>query len=111
MATQVFTIKEFVLQDEDGNEGRTVRMTPLPLKHLRKFMEKYNEIKEGMSETEVMEIIFECAIIAVQARNKDIDHDELEETLDLDTAMEIASLAGGLQLGNAPSQVTTPKKA
>lgn len=98
MATQVFKVEKFVLQDENGEAGKEVTITPLPIKHLRKFMDTFQKMSEVESELEITDLMFECATIAVQARNPDITAEELEDSLDLQTAIKILELAGGVNL-------------
>ncbi|MGH0052420.1 MAG: hypothetical protein ACQ5SW_03390, partial [Sphaerochaetaceae bacterium] len=79
--------------------------TPLPIKPLRDFMEEFQKLQDlEEDDAEATEILFNCAVIAVQARNKDVSRDELEETLDLATAMQIVQVAGGLEAPNPMSQ-------
>lgn len=109
MATQVFTREEFVLQ---GEEELKVFITPLPIKHLRPFMEEFQKLMKAKTDLEGTEVLFNCAKIAVQARNKDVTEDQLEEGLDLPTIIKIVELAGGVTLdgGDAPNPVAAQTK-
>lgn len=106
MANQVFKVESFVLQDEEGNPGREVRITPLPIKPLRDFMAEFGKLSEAKNDEDATNIIYNCAVIAINARNKEIPEGELENTLDLPTAIKISEIAGGVQLD--PNQTAAP---
>lgn len=107
MANQVFTVETFVLQDEEGNPGKEVRVTPLPIKPLRAFMAEFKKLGEAEDDEEGTEILYNCAVIALKARNKGLEDEELENSLDLPTVIKIVEVAGGVNLDpNQPVPAT-----
>lgn len=108
MATQVFRQETFQLQDEFGDPGREVKITPLPIKWLREFMEEFNKLQEVKEDSEATEVMYKCAVIAIKARNREVTEEELENTLDIATAMQIVQVAGGIDLD--PNLTGQPQK-
>lgn len=115
MATQVYTKETFELQNYDEDEGPIeVVITPLPIKHLRPFMEEFHKLLESdnlKDDLAFTDILFKCAKIAIFARNNHVTEDQLEDMLDLPTIVKIVELAGGVTLDGTDPNPATPTKA
>lgn len=107
MATQVYKKETFLLQNIEGEDVEVI-ITPLPIKYLRPFMEEFQNLMESKTDTEGTNVLFNCARIAVQARNKDVTEEQLEEMLDLPTIIKIVELAGGVSLDGSDPNPTGP---
>lgn len=108
MATQVFKRETFTLQQVGEDDPREVVITPLTIKHLRPFMDKFQELMKVKTDREGTDILFDCAVIAIQARNKGFSVEQLEEELDLPTIIKIVELAGGVTLDGSDPNQTSP---
>lgn len=98
MATQVFKVETFNLQDEDGKKGKEMRIMPLPIKALREFMKMFEGMQKAKTEMDAMEKMYEIASFVIQKRNPDITEEDLEEGLDMPTMVKIIEIGGGVNL-------------
>jgi len=105
MAKTVYSEEAIALQS-----GEEVILKPLPIKQLKKFNAKLNELraewlKENGDEDAAMDILTDLAGICIEKQHPDIvaDRDRLEESLDLQTIYKLLDACGGLKL-NDPNQ-------
>ena len=113
MATEVGKRKEIKLVD-----GTEVILKPLPIKTLRKFMKKLDELDEVVKKDEldqmaILTVLVDCAAIALQKQLPDVteylddpekDRDEFEEMVDQDIVAEVNEICGGVKFDD-PNQV------
>lgn len=109
MAKTVYDEHEIVLQD-----GREVRLVPLAIGRLRRFMKAWGEFAEIENEDQAFDIYINCCGIALE---KAVDNDfpntrdsektltdeyreYLEDVLDMDTIYKILEVCGGLKLND-----------
>lgn len=95
MATTVYDVEEIQLQD-----GKTVKLKPLPISRLRKFMEVMNSTQTANSEDEALNVLIEACAIALESQLGDVvkDKEQFEELLDLPTINRIIKICGGIDL-------------
>ena len=97
MATVVYDVVEVELSN-----GETMTIKPLPIKHLRKFMEVINkmDLPENESQDSAMNIFIEAAMVCLEVSKPELskDKDKFEEVIEVPTMMKILEIAGGLKL-------------
>ena len=97
MATTVYDVVEIELAD-----GNTLVLKPLPIKHLRKFMDviKTMDNEENSSEEAAMDIFVTAAMVCLEVSMPSLskDKDKFEEVIEIPTMMKILEIAGGLKL-------------
>lgn len=96
MATKVNEEKEVVLVD-----GTKLKIRPLKISLLKKFMKKFEGISEATSDNDkAIAILMECVQIAMEQYKPELaeDTEALEELLDLPTVYQIVEEASGVRL-------------
>lgn len=99
MATQVYEVIELELMD-----GSAITVRPLKISLLRDFMKEFQKIgDEKISEDNIesMNLLLDCAAIAMKQYNPDLaDKAKLEEVIDLPTIYKIIEVASGMKLND-----------
>jgi hypothetical protein len=95
MATTISEEKEIALLD-----GTIVKVRPLKISLLKKFMETFDKISEVAEDNnKSMAILMECVAIAMtQYSPENSELEKLEEILDLPTVYAIINEASGIDL-------------
>ena len=95
MATTVYDVEEIQLQN-----GATVKLKPLTIKELRKFMVVIQKTAEVTSEDETLTILIEACAVALEKQLPDLvkDIDAFEDTLDVPTINRILEVCGGIKM-------------
>lgn len=94
MSNRVF--KEKIVELLDGEE---ITVRPLPLKSLRKFMTKFDELKDMEGDVEGLSKMAEMAAIAVgHFDDRYATVDKIEEVIDTQTMYEVFKIAAGVDL-------------
>lgn len=95
MATTVYDVEEIQLQN-----GTTVKLKPLTIKELRKFMVVIQKTAEVTSEDETLTILIEACAVALEKQLPDLvkDIDAFEDTLDVPTINRILEVCGGIKM-------------
>ena len=95
MATTVYDVEEVQLQN-----GQTVKLKPLSIKELRKFMIAIKKTSESQTEDETLNILIDACAIALEKQLPDLvaDRDKLEDALDMPTINRILEVCGGIKL-------------
>ena len=85
MATTVYDVEEIQLQN-----GATVKLKPLTIKELRKFMKVI----------ETVTILIEACAVALEKQLPELvkDRDAFEDTLDVPTINRILEICGGIKM-------------
>jgi hypothetical protein len=99
MATSVYEIVEVELQD-----GTKVSMKPLKIKYLREFMKEFDKINDekiAADNIKSMDLLLDCAVIAMKQYNPQLASKEnLEDLIDLPTVYKIIEVAAGIKLND-----------
>ena len=99
MATSVYEIVEIELQD-----GTKVEMKPLKIKVLRDFMKEFQKISDDKisgDNIKSMDLLLDCAVIAMKQYNPDLaTKEKLEDVVDLPTVYKIIEVAAGIKLND-----------
>lgn len=109
MATSIETVGSITIK------GVEVETRPLKIKHLRKFMKRFEDLAEAGktktvkdakgNETEVegeesLDVLLDCVVIAMEQYNKEFANKELlEEELDLPAIYTVFESAAGIVMG------------
>lgn len=98
MATKIYDTLELELEN-----GETVTIKPLPIKHLRRFMDIVNRVgvDEFESDTDLMDVFIDACVLSLKALHpkvfSEMTRDEIEDLVTLPTVMKILEIAGGLK--------------
>ncbi len=95
MATTVYDVEEIQLQN-----GATVKLKPLTIKELRKFMAAIAKTAEVTTEDETLTILIDACAVALEKQLPDLvkDRDAFEDTLDVPTINRILEVCGGIKM-------------
>lgn len=95
MAITITQEKEIALLD-----GTVVKVRPLKISLLKKFMETFDKISEVAEDNnKSMAVLMDCVVIAMQQFSPDhADLEKLEDVLDLPTVYAIINEASGIDL-------------
>jgi hypothetical protein len=95
LATTVYDVEEIQLQN-----GATVKLKPLTIKELRKFMVVIQKTAEVTSEDETLTILIEACAVALEKQLPELvkDQDAFEDTLDVPTINRILEVCGGIKM-------------
>ncbi len=82
MATTVYDVQEVKLQN-----GATVKLKPLTIKELRKFMAVIQKTAEVKTEDETLDLLIDACAVALEKQLPDLvaDRDAFEDVLDVPT--------------------------
>jgi hypothetical protein len=99
MATSVYETVEVEFID-----GTKIEMRPLKISLLRDFMKEFQKIgDEKIAEDNIksMDLLLDCAVIAMRQYNPDLaTKEQLEEIVDLPTIYKIIEVAAGIKLND-----------
>jgi hypothetical protein len=94
MPTKIYDIEEIELVD-----GTVVELSPLKIKYLRQFMERFNDISPDLSDEESILILSDCARIAMKQYYPSIKTiEDLEDSIDLPTVYKILDVCAGIKM-------------
>jgi len=95
LATTVYDVEEIQLQN-----GAIVKLKPLTIKELRKFMVAIAKTAEATTEDETLSILIEACAVALEKQLPDLvkDIDAFEDTLDVPTINRILEICGGIKM-------------
>ena len=102
MATSVYETTDLTLLD-----GTVIKMRPLKISLLRKFMSKFEEIAEvADSNDQSMDVLIDCVEIAMKQYSPDSEmtREDVEENFDLPSVYKVIEAASGIKMdseGNA----------
>ena len=95
MATTVYDVEEIQLQN-----GATVKLKPLTIKELRKFMIAIQKTADVTTEDETLNVLIDAVAVALEKQLPDLvaDRDALEDALDVPTINRILEVCGGIKM-------------
>lgn len=95
MATTVYSVEEIELQN-----GAKVKLKPLSIKELRKFMEVMQKTSEVTGEEETLDLLIDACGVALEKQLPELvkDKDALEDALDIPTINRILEVCGGIKM-------------
>lgn len=102
MATAIYTAGYIYLID-----GTPIYATPLKIKYLRPFMDTFEKLKKSDSEEQNIDILLECARIAMQQYYSEaITKEQVEDVLDIKTMYKILEYAAGIKIKQDADKTT-----
>lgn len=96
MASKVYETEDLELMD-----GTKIKMRPLKISLLREFMKKFDTVVEvATSNVESMDVLVECAMIAMKQYSPDLaeDREKFEDVTDIKMVYKIIEVASGIKL-------------
>ena len=101
MATTVYDVEEIQLQN-----GAVVKLKPLTIKELRKFMAAIAKTAEVTTEDETIDVLIDACAVALQKQLPELvaDRDAFEDVLDVPTINRILEVCGGIKMDD-PNQL------
>jgi hypothetical protein len=103
MPTQIYEVTEVELID-----GTIIEISPLKIKYLKQFMEKFESVKQAKSDEESISKLVECIRIAMKQYMPSIKTiEDVEDNVDLPTIYKIIELCAGIKINQ--SDETEPK--
>jgi hypothetical protein len=107
MPTKIYDIEELELID-----GTIVEMSPLKIKYLRQFMDKFDEIKDAFTDEESIIVLVECARIAMKQFYPVLKtKEDIEENIDLPAIYRIIDICAGVKINkDQPPSNEQPKQ-
>jgi hypothetical protein len=95
LATTVYDVEEITLQN-----GDKVRLKPLTIKALRKFMAAIAKTAESKTEDETLTILIDACAVAIELQLPELanNREALESALDMPTINRILEVCGGIKL-------------
>lgn len=107
MATKIYESATIELVD-----GTELYITPLKVKFLREFMDKFEEIHSTKDDDEALMVLSECARIAMKQYCPSIKTlEDLEDSVDLPTVYKILEIAAGIKINKDEKEETVKKQA
>ena len=95
MASTVYNVEEIQLQN-----GANVKLKPLSIKELRKFMVAIQKTADIKSEEETLTVLIDACAVALEKQLPDLvkDRDAFEDALDVPTINRILEVCGGIKM-------------
>lgn len=95
MATTVYDVEEIELQN-----GKTVKLKPLSITRLRKFMEAINKTQTTETDLGTLSVLIDACAIALESQLPDLvaDREAFEDALDVPTINRILEVCGGIKM-------------
>jgi hypothetical protein len=95
LATTVYSVEEVTLQD-----GSIVKLKPLSIKELRKFMAVITKTSQVTEQAESLYVLFVACGVALEGQLPNLvkDRDALEAALDIPTINRILEVCGGIKM-------------
>jgi hypothetical protein len=101
LATTVYDVEEIELQN-----GNKVKLKPLSIKELRKFMVVIAKTGQVSTEDDTLNILIEACAVALEKQLPELvaDRDAFEDALDVPTINRILEICGGINMSD-PNQL------
>jgi hypothetical protein len=95
LATTVYDVEEIQLQN-----GQTIKLKPLSIKELRKFMLAIKKTADASTEDDTLNILIDACAIALEKQLPELvaNREALEDALDVPTMNRILEVCGGIKL-------------
>jgi hypothetical protein len=107
MATTIYTSGFINLID-----GTELYITPLKIRYLREFMEKFEEVKMTTNDADAITKLAECCLITMRQYYPAIKNmEDLEDSLDLPTIYLLLDLSTGIKIKPDEEEKTVKEQA
>lgn len=107
MAKRVYRTKNITLLD-----GTEIALSPLKIKYLHEFMERFDDIQNVKEDDEAINILVDCVRISMKQFYPPISGsvEDIEDNLNLPKVYEVLDIAAGIKMG-AKSEESVKKSA
>jgi hypothetical protein len=106
MATKIYDTDNILLIDDTE-----LYLTPLKIRYLREFMEKFENVKGATNDDEAIEKLVACALVAMKQYYPSIKTSEqLEDVIDLKLMYKILDIAAGIKIDPDKKEKETVKE-
>ena len=79
--------------------GKSIEVSPLKIKYMREFMANFDLVKTAQDEDEIIQILTECATIAMKQFYPEVDTvEKFEDNFDLKSMYKVVEYAGGIKM-------------
>jgi hypothetical protein len=79
--------------------GKSIEVSPLKIKYMREFMDRFDLVKLAQNEDEIIDILTECATISMKQFYPEVDTvEKFEDQFDLKTMYKVIEHAGGIKM-------------
>jgi hypothetical protein len=79
--------------------GKSIEVSPLKIKYMREFMDRFDSVKLAQNEDEIIDILTECATISMKQFYPEVDTvEKFEDQFDLKTMYKVVEYAGGIKM-------------
>jgi hypothetical protein len=100
MATNIYKVSYFDLMD-----GTIIEGSPLKIKYLREFMDRFDIVKKAKDDEEAIRDLAFCALVAMKQYYPQIKTiAELEDSVDLKTIYQIIDIAADIKIRDNPEK-------
>jgi hypothetical protein len=107
MATKIYETDTVELVD-----GTELFLTPLKIKYLRQFMEKFENVKDSGTDMEAIEHLVECALVAMKQYYPVVKTvEELEDVVNMPGIYKIINAAAGININVEDEEKPIKKQA
>jgi hypothetical protein len=107
MATKIYETDTVELVD-----GTELFLTPLKIKYLRQFMEKFESVKYSETDMEAIEHLAECALVAMKQYHPIVKTiEELEDVVNMPGIYKIINAAAGININVEDEEKPIKKQA
>lgn len=86
-------------------DGETIYVTPLKIKYLREFMDKFELVKYSENDDDSIVKLLECTLVTMKQYRPEIKTiDQLEDVIDLGAMYEILDISAGIKINQQVEQ-------
>jgi hypothetical protein len=104
MPTQIY--KSTIVETIDGER---LYVTPLKIKYMKEFMVEFDEIKNTKNDSESIEVLAKCCLIAMQQYKPEIKTvEQLEDIFDLNAIYLIIEYGAGINVRKSSTEEEAP---
>lgn len=92
-------------------DGTSIRLRPLSIRALRKFMNKLDDLTKVKNEDDTMDVLLALSTICLEKVAPELvaeKGDDLDDILDIETVYKIIEVCGGVKL-NDPNLVAAAR--
>lgn len=92
--------------------GKELYITPLKIKYLRDFMDKFQDTKNLSDDQETIDVLLDCAAISMRQYYPEIaTKEQVSEELDIKTLYKLLDIAAGIKIDSKKEDESISKQA
>ena len=91
--------------------GKELYITPLKIKYLRDFMDKFQDTKNLSDDQETIDVLLDCAAISMRQYYPEIaTKEQVSEELDIKTLYKLLDIAAGIKIDSKKEDESISKR-